>query len=157
MPENKPIEAVKVAYQQVKDGLKLVLVIHPDDMPDWLALAPLGQRMSFAAVPIKDEEAEHGQGEKARPSWSEHSAVRQAAIRCNDAVFQGWAFQKYPFAHYPQSWGATRVTEQIVRDWCGVESRADILPGTAAERKWHEMDRRYIEETRLPEQRDGAT
>jgi hypothetical protein len=49
-------EAKKVAYRQTKDGLVVSFVIHPNDMPDALAVAPLGQRYMLAMAAIGDDE-----------------------------------------------------------------------------------------------------
>jgi len=49
-------EARKIAYRQSKDGLVVSFVIHPNDMPDALAVAPLGQRYMLALAAIGDDE-----------------------------------------------------------------------------------------------------
>jgi hypothetical protein len=49
-------EARKVAYRQSRDGLVVSFVIHPNDMPDALAVAPLGQRYMLALAAIGDDE-----------------------------------------------------------------------------------------------------
>jgi len=49
-------EARKIAYRQSKDGLVISFVIHPNDMPDALAVAPLGQRYMLALAAIGDDE-----------------------------------------------------------------------------------------------------
>ncbi len=158
MPETASIEALKVGYQQTKDGMKLTLVIHPDNMPDFLALAPIGQRIAFAAVLIDDETSEHGQGEKARRSWDGIPLSQQAAIRCHEIDFQRWVYQQLGWAwpDEPLLVDVEGAVISAVRDWCGVKSRADIGAHAHTGAAWREIDRRYIEETRLPEQRDGA-
>jgi hypothetical protein len=49
-------EAVKSAYRQTKDGVVISLVIHPNDMSEEVATAPLGQRFAVALVPLTDAE-----------------------------------------------------------------------------------------------------
>lgn len=49
-------EARKVSYRQTKDGLVVSFVIHPQEMPDALAVAPLGQRYMLALAAIGDDE-----------------------------------------------------------------------------------------------------
>lgn len=49
-------EAVKAAYRQTKDGLVVSFVIHPNDMPNALAVAPLGTRYMLALAQIGDDE-----------------------------------------------------------------------------------------------------
>ena len=156
MTDNKPIEAIKTAYRQIKEGQQLVLVVHPDDMPDWLALLPLGGRLAFAAVPIKDEESEHGQGEKKHKTWGDLSPTEQAGIRCEDRSFQLWLMRAYPTKW--RKWEHARTPDNgkaalFVREWCDVQSRSEIVSGTPAAKEWRILDDRYREETRLPEQR----
>jgi hypothetical protein len=50
------VEAKKIAYRQSRDGLVVSFVIHPNDMPDALAVAPLGQRYMLALAAIGDDE-----------------------------------------------------------------------------------------------------
>src|SRR5271166_1040039 len=49
-------EAVKMSYRQTRDGFVISLVIHPDEMPDALATAPLGSRWAVAMVRRGDDE-----------------------------------------------------------------------------------------------------
>lgn len=176
MPENKPIEAVMVAFSKVKEGTKLVLVLHPSDVPDWLQLAPLGQRIACAMVPMKDETSEHGQGEpvtkppglspdpsseasakegawaKGGKPWADHTATWQAAMRCKDVEFQIWVLGTQRYAAYPGQ--VADETIEWVRRECGVTSRSELLPGTDAEAKWRAIDARFIEESgRMAERR----
>lgn len=153
MPENKPIEAIKTSYRQIKEGMQLTLVIHPDDMPDWLVLAPLGQRMSFAAVPIRDEESEHGQGEKVHRSWDELTPVQQAGIRCADRTFQHWVQRQPMLEQICWDFTPEQHAAEWVRQQLGVKSRSELVPGSDAAAVWADIDRRYREETRLAEQR----
>jgi hypothetical protein len=46
-------EAIKVGFQQTKDGVKLAMVVHPNDLPDELALSPLGARYQCGKVPMR--------------------------------------------------------------------------------------------------------
>ncbi len=49
-------EARKVSYRQSKEGLVISFVVHPNEMPDSLATAPLGQRYMLALAMIGDDE-----------------------------------------------------------------------------------------------------
>jgi hypothetical protein len=49
-------ECIKVGYRQAKEGPMLTLRLHPDDMTNEIATAPLGQRFAVAFVPLKDAE-----------------------------------------------------------------------------------------------------
>ena len=50
------VECIKVAYRQAKEGPVISLRLHPDDMANEIANAPLGQRMAVAIVFLKDDE-----------------------------------------------------------------------------------------------------
>lgn len=50
-------EAIKYAYRQTKDGFVLSFVVHPSDMPDDMATAPIGQRFMVAYGAITDSGA----------------------------------------------------------------------------------------------------
>lgn len=50
------VECIKVAYRQAKEGPVISLRLHPDDMAQAVANAPLGQRFAVAFVALKDEE-----------------------------------------------------------------------------------------------------
>jgi hypothetical protein len=50
------LEAKKLAYRQSRDGFVISFVVHPSDMPDALAVAPLGQRYMLALAAIGDDE-----------------------------------------------------------------------------------------------------
>jgi len=144
--ENHPIEAMKTAYRQIKEGQQLVLVIHPDDLPDWLALLPLGSRIAFAAVPIADDETvdttiypeepmtHYPDDDGHRTPWADMSPVQQAGIRCNDEKFQEWL-------------GATdaKGAAEAVRTHCGVKSRAELRDNENARAAWSATDQQYRE------------
>src|SRR5271166_3122817 len=49
-------EAVKMSYRQSGAGFVISLVIHPNEMPDALATAPLGSRWAVAMVRRGDDE-----------------------------------------------------------------------------------------------------
>lgn len=61
------------------------------------------------------------------------------------AVGQGWSIGEPP-ADCP---GLTRedVGASVVRRYCGVGSRKEILPGTDAAEAWLALETRFLEET----------
>ncbi len=72
--------------------------------------------------------------EKERRAFHELPAVQQAAIKCKDTDFQIW--MNCGFA-------SEQDCVSAVRKNCGVDSRADILPGTEAEERWRALLREY--------------
>lgn len=65
-------EARKIAYRQTKEGVVVSFVVHPNDVPDSLAVAQLGTRYLLALVELSDDET------PVPPAESEASATEQA-------------------------------------------------------------------------------
>ena len=59
----------------------------------------------------------------------------QAGIRCNDAVYRAFLREMCAQSAFQPDEAATAI-----RELCEVESRADIRPGTDAEKKWRELE-----------------
>src|SRR5215510_10997149 len=86
-------ECRKAAYRQTAQGLVVSFVIHPHDVPEQLAIAPLGTRYMLAICEIGDDEQP-----VERPSRQERyraaPPMEQALIRAGrlpqDAQFRAW-------------------------------------------------------------------
>ncbi len=144
-------EARKVAYRQTKDGLVVAFVIHPNDMPDALAIAPLGQRYMLALAAIGDDEkpipakttpepvlttdsAEYKAAMaslRGKERYKESTPMQQALIRAarlpKDDRFRAWLASE---------WSVSSVTEDsaiayIQRECCEGESRSTIATDEA--------------------------
>ena len=76
--------------------------------------------------------------ERERKKWSQLRPAQQAAMRCNEA-----AFQKFITGKVANGGNVGYTVEDAVRIACGVSSRADILDGSFAARKWADLDREY--------------
>ena len=50
------VECIKIAYRQAKEGPVISLRMHPNDLAQIVANAPLGQRFAVAFVALKDDE-----------------------------------------------------------------------------------------------------
>lgn len=130
-------EAVKVGYQQTKDGVRLVLVLHPNDIPDELALSPLGARYQCVLVRLGDDDQPQRPQEKQR-SWHELRASQQAGIACNDPRFVDWCSHR-----------SSLSADAYVREACGVKSRAWLDENPKAREAWKTLYARYRQETGL--------
>ncbi len=107
-------EAKKHAYRQTQDGVVVSFVLHPNEVPEGLAVASLGTRYQLAMVEIDDNEmpkevmGNSGPGsnsakvslDKTPPraddvqpggakskTWHELKASQQSGILCNDPAF----------------------------------------------------------------------
>jgi len=127
-------------------------VLHPNEVPDDLALAPLGTRYMLALVRIGDDEEPQQPDEKpkraARPF---HTLPRpqQAGMMCNNQAFQQWVSKQHPAGlTFPANADGSRKYILYV---CGVVSRAHLdrtLPGPA----WDALLARFNEEMRWAEE-----
>jgi len=88
---------------------------------------------------------------KERRAFTDMPYAQQAAIRCQEP-----AFQQYVKAQAPTAWdsmsrrgstaSASEIAAQLVRDWCRVESRADIVKGTQAGENWEHIEAAFYAE-----------
>lgn len=108
-------EAVKVSMHQTKDGIKITLVIHPDDVPPGLFSDPVGQRYQVGMVAVADD----GQPLQ-RVNKQHEEVVRSAAILCKNPKFMAWVAEH---SHFPAT---EEGAAAFIRDRCKVVSRSDI-------------------------------
>lgn len=129
-------EAVKVAMSQTRDGTKIVLVIHPNDVPIDLLAHPLGTRYQVALVAVDDE------GEPVAPKsrTDGERAVTSAAMLCRDVAFQKWLYQCHSV---PLMNEETAIL--YVKTYCGIESRAELKTNVQARAKFDELKKQFNE------------
>lgn len=160
-------DAIKIAYRQSKDGFVVSFAIHPQDMPADLANADIGSQWQIRLVGL-DEDG-NPKSDDAERSGSFRSASREAAavnepppaskprpviapdkrltqragILCNDPDFQLW-LRKTNNAWQLMNLGtAADKAAELVRVYCGVGTRKDIIPGTPAGMLFDEMLGKY--------------
>ncbi len=148
-------EAVKCAYRQTKDGIVVSLVVHPSDVPDGLATAPLGSRYVAVLVQVGDDEKPVKSAEGAQPrqieskraagakrekrEWRDVDPTTQAAMRCAEP-----AFHRFLEESYADDWQAfEHDPAEVVRFLCGVKSRKDLNVVHAARMIWHALDNEF--------------
>jgi len=86
-------EARKAAYRQTAQGLVVSFVIHPSDMPEPLAIAPLGTRYYLAVAEIGEDEQpveRPSRQERYRAAPPMEQALLRAAALPRDAQFRAW-------------------------------------------------------------------
>lgn len=125
-------EAKKHGYRQTQDGIVVSFVLHPEEVPDDLALAALGTRYMLVFTRIGDDE-EPQPPEVKRPGRPFHTLPRsqQAGILCNDETFQQWVIANYGYAMTPggKSYEFLKnpiSARQFVIDECKVNSRREL-------------------------------
>lgn len=150
-------EARKIAYRQSKDGVVISFLLHPNDVPNELAIADLGSRYIIALVEIGDDETPKQREEPARishqpagiepparRSFDDLPASTQAGILCGDANFHEFIRMNKPDRWRFLNEGTdTERAALILRSLVGVTSRSEIKPGTKAFDAWRDILREY--------------
>lgn len=132
-------EAVKVALSQSKDGHKLVLAVHPDDLPEDLFRSLVGQRYMIAAVALDDNDQPIPKRERQAPTDPDKD-VAYAARLCKEPAFQRWMYNK-GHCRKPDE----ESTAAGLRTLLGVSSRSELRSSEEARRVLHEVAQRYLD------------
>ena len=123
-------EAVKVSMSQTKDGIKIVLVIHPNDNTQDLFNHPVGSRYQVALVQVDDEDKPL----KPKSKTEGEHAVTSAALMCKDVDFQRWTY-RVGHSYSPDEAGAV----DAVQRYCGIASRAELGTLVSARRRYNDL------------------
>lgn len=141
------LEVRKDGLSQRQDGRwALRLIIHPNDFPAALSLAPMGTRYIAALVEVGDDDLPveaPPKAEKAKRSFDELPASQQAAMLCNEPRF--WKFLETYFSA-DHNFFVVRNAEdaaRAVREICSVQSRSDFDEYSAASADWHALHSGY--------------
>ena len=134
---SNPLEVKKHAYRQTQDGIVLSLVLHPNDVPSALAIAPLGTRYAMALVEITDEKPldqseEKTEGEK---------AVQQAGILCREVRFVTWLMG----SRWADPHGTAIPAKAHIHRACEVLSCAEFATNPEALARWKQLAGEYMD------------
>jgi len=145
-------EVRKVAYRQSKDGLVVSFVVHPADMPDALATAPLGQRYMLALAAIGDDEQpilvqttapqpDRSVAGKERYLLSDERerAVARAGLYPKDPAFRRWAASDYDGIAMLDG----DMAADFIRERCDVTSRRELLTNDRAYEAFLALETEY--------------
>lgn len=128
-------EAKKHAFRQTQDGVVISFTVHPQEVPQGLALAQLGTRYMVAFAAIGDDEKPllEPKQEKAKTPFNQMSRAQQAGILCADKKFQIWL-----------GVGNEKTAAEHVREVCGgVASRSELDNWDVAAQSWDSLVSRY--------------
>lgn len=128
------VEAKKDRLVQNQDGTwKLTLTIAPDGLPDPIMKAVPGVRYCVVFVEKGDNEepVQHAPAASETPRkrhWDELSYAEQAGMRCADEKFQEFLYNtnRAIGAILDHDDNATLIAASAVREFCQVDSRADL-------------------------------
>lgn len=97
-----------------------------------VAIARLDLNAPAPADASKPETAE-----KPRKRWEDLPLPQQAAMRCEEEAFRKFLGEKYAIFNHANS------AAEYVRQYCGVNSRADIGSTTYSAREWKRLESYY--------------
>lgn len=127
-------EAVRYSMTQTKDGFKLTLVIHPEDINPDLTSHPIGTRYQVALVEISDE----GQPVKPKGKTEAEQAVASAGMLCRNTAFQTWLVTVTLADEISEAHAAEAVCQ-----FCGIQSRAELATDREALKLFDELRLRF--------------
>ena len=144
-------------YKHVQGRKMLQLVIEvPAEMAS-AVFAALGTPGSGEAIPValaRLNKAAKPEAPKERRSFTELPYAQQAALRCQEPAFQEYVKDKAPVAwanisnrHLGEApLPPADCAAQLVRDWCRVTSRSEIVKGTQAGDNWEHIEADFYAE-----------
>jgi hypothetical protein len=141
----------KHAYRQTQDGIVVSFLVHHAEMPAALASADLGTPYVMALVevdendqPAKEPVPVSNPPVRVGRHWRDMPATAQAAIRCNELAFQRYLGEKHGGVWRLMNDGTDAMrAAALVRWYCDVSTRKDIVFGTAPGDKWFRLDNEY--------------
>ncbi len=148
MATNHPFEAQLRGLSKTadKDGdwFKIVLWVHPDEMPNALYDVKLRSRLGVALTQIGDNERPVDIAIKQRPvepktekphqRWEDLSNCQQAGIACKDVAFQDWV--RDGAIAWDDQYDPEEQTAKAVRHLCGIKSRSELDNNLEASGCW---------------------
>jgi len=144
---------VEVPIEEADHALLALGGIPRPDIARWVAVAQISpealdqatpQSVATGSTPAEPKQPVASVGDR-----KEYTLANRIGMTCADPDFQKWLSARY---------NGTEVNKDtvgpLVRAICGVETRADIKPGTEAATKWHALMVDYEQATgRMAERR----
>ena len=136
---------LEIPLEQADAAIKLLGGVPRPDREVWVGVARLAEEA--APEPPQPEEPA-----KERRRFDTLPLPQQAALLCQDERFQEWAANLFGRGD-PSCMEANETGEwdiyiaKLLRDRCGVGSRSQILPGTAAALRFLALRERYMIDT----------
>ena len=125
-------EAVKVSMNQTKDGTKITLVIHPNEVQADMLTDPIGSRYRVAMVLLDDED------QPVVRHSPEREAVRAAGMLAKTGAFQEWCLLKGETLESSEEAAAA-----YIRRYCQIESRSQLGYDKLARQRFDQLRLTY--------------
>lgn len=133
MPEDLPsknaltFEGAKLYLKQDGRGFVLSILVHPNEVPMDLMMAPINTRYTIAMVEMADD----GSIVKPRIQSEADKLIASAGMLCKNERFIEWCFKRR-FIDGKEEHKA----EAYVRDFCGVLSRTEFRTKPSAREQY---------------------
>ena len=124
-------EAVKVRITQNKQGVYLVLNVHPDEVPEELLRSCVGQRYYCALVGIQEDETPVPH-QPIRKKTSGQKYVDRAGIMAREKEF-------WEFAEVENEEDAS----EFIRSFCNIHSRSELKNNEFAQILFDDINKKY--------------
>jgi|TARA_R110000796_G_scaffold90631_4_gene194548 hypothetical protein len=124
-------EAVKVRITQNKQGVYLVLNIHPEDIPEELLRSWVGQRYYCALVGIQDDETPVPHKPITKKTQG-RKYVDRAGIMAREKEF--WKFAGVD---------SEEDASEFIRNFCNIHSRSELKRNEFAQILLEEINNKY--------------
>jgi len=145
-----PCELILYAYRKNKDGIVVSFVVHPEQLPAELAVAPIGSRWVGALVQVGDDELPVQKEARAEPRqvvpkpdgakvpWRLLQPGAQAHLLCMKEAF--WRFLREE-----HSASATDEESSLawVRSYCEVKSLSELSSHHTKQMLWHQLNQQF--------------
>lgn len=117
---------IEIPLEQADAALSALGGLPRPDQEAWVAVARLDPKAAQTPAPSPA---------KPKSKWDELPYAQQAALRCNDVRFRSYLEVENKLRTVSETDAAA-----IVRRYCQVESRAEIVKGTKAGDWWEQLD-----------------
>lgn len=116
------------------------LTIHVPEEYALKVIEAFGWPTGAAPIPVAIARmVEQGERREREPkTFRDLSLPQQAGICCNDPIFRAFLRETGIGKSDDRD-----IAAETIRDFCGVESRSDIKPGTEAARRWAELHSKF--------------
>lgn len=137
-------EGVKVSLRQDKDGFKLTLAVHPDEVPEELMWSWVGARYMVAMVLLDEQDRPISKKPSSGFMPERDDRVQYAVALCKEPMFHAWLMDK-GFASAP---GEDRAKVAIY-EHLGIISRSELRDNLEAQQGFDALVRQYRKDVGL--------
>lgn len=142
---------LEIPIEELPRAMTILGTIDPSQS-NWVAVARLVPSPDQPAKEMRQPDSSAApvtaiRSERPKRAFRDMTPAQQAGMMCNDIAFQKFLTEKFKTLPITNELDAAT----IVRNYCQVNSRAEILGGTRAEQRWNLLASAYHAWQREPE------